>query len=106
MSGTSTTPARLLNPMSTAAVVLGAHDWSEAGLRRAPSFRRSARHVVRYLYSREGLGLDPELVLDLFDDPAGAGEQLARVRDTLDAQLRERRDQGRPVTDVLVYYIG
>jgi hypothetical protein len=52
------------------------------------------------------LALDPELVLDLFDDPTSAGEQLARIRDTLDVQLRERREAGRPITDVLVYYIG
>ena len=97
---------RLLNPTSTAAVVLGAHDWSEAGLGRAPSFLRSARSIVRYLYESSGLGLDPELVLDLFDDTAGAGEQLARLRDTLDMQLRDRREGGRPVTDILVYYIG
>lgn len=106
MSGTGTTRARLLNPTSTAAVVLGAHDWTEAGLGRAPSFLRSARHVVSYLYDHAGLGLDPELVLDLFDDPAGAGDQLARVRDTLDVLLRDRREAGRPVTDVLIYYIG
>ncbi len=72
----------------------------------APSFRRSAARVVQYLYDRAGLGLDGELVLDLFDDPAGAGEQLARIRDTLDKRLRERREDGRPITDVLVYYIG
>lgn len=106
MSGVGAGQARLLNPTSTAAVVLGAHDWTEAGLGRAPSFLRSARRVVRYLYNRGGLGLDPELVLDLFDDNAAAGDQLARMRDTLDIQLRERRDTDCPVTDVLLYYVG
>jgi hypothetical protein len=106
MSGGGVTPTRILNPASTAAVVLGAHDWTDAGLGRAPSFLRSARSVVAYLYDPAGLALDPELVHDLFDDTAGAGDQLARMRDTLDVQLRERRDHGRPVTDVLVYYIG
>src|SRR5436190_22860998 len=89
--------SRLLIPTSTAAVVLGAHDWTEAGLSRAPSFLRSARGIVAYLYDSAGLGLDPALVLDLFDDPGSAGDQLARVRDTLDALLRERRDEGHPV---------
>jgi formylglycine-generating enzyme required for sulfatase activity len=97
---------RLLDPVSTAAVVIGAHDWSEAGLGRAPSFLRSAKGLVRYLIDSAGLDLDPTLVLDLFDDPASAGEQLARIRETLDALLRERRDEGRPVADVLVYYVG
>jgi tetratricopeptide (TPR) repeat protein len=85
---------------------LGAHDWTDAGLGRARSFVRSARRIVAHLYDSAGFGLDPELVLDLFDDPAGAGDQLARVRDTLDYHLRERREEGRPVTDLLVYYIG
>jgi tetratricopeptide (TPR) repeat protein len=73
---------------------------------RAPSFLRSARNIVRYLYNPAGLGLEPELVLDLFDDPSSAGDQLARIRDTLDIQLRERREAGCPVTDVLIYYIS
>jgi len=97
---------RILDPKSTAAVVLGAHDWSEAGLGRSPSFLRSARGVVRYLYDSGGLGLEPELVLDLFDDTAAAGDQLARLRDTLDVQLRDRKEAGRPVTDILLYYVG
>jgi hypothetical protein len=97
---------RLLNPASTAAVILGAHDWTEAGLGRTSSFLRSARRVTAYLYDSAGLALDSELVLDLFDDPAGAGDQLSRLRETLDVQLRERRDAGRPVTDLFVYYIG
>jgi TPR repeat protein len=106
MSDAGATRPRLLNPASTAAVVLGAHDWTEAGLGRAPSFLRSARGIVAYLYDSAGMGLSPELVLDLFDDPTSAGEQLARVRDTLDVLLRERRDEGRPVSDLLVYYVG
>jgi hypothetical protein len=106
LNSTAAPQSRLLNPTSTAAVVLGAHDWTEAGMGRAPSFLRSARNIVRYLYNPAGLGLEPELVLDLFDDPSSAGDQLARIRDTLDIQLRERREAGCPVTDVLIYYIG
>jgi formylglycine-generating enzyme required for sulfatase activity len=87
-------------------VVLGAHDWTEAGLERAPSFLRSARSFVRYLYDSRGFGIDPELVFDLFDDPAAAGDQLGRLRDTLNVHLRDRSKAGRPVRDVLVYYIG
>ena len=51
-------------------------------------------------FDSAGLGLDPELVLDLFDDTAAAGDQLARIRDTLDMQLRDRRGTDRAVTDV------
>jgi hypothetical protein len=74
LSSVGATHLRLLNPSSTVAVVLGAHDWTDAGLGRARSFLRSARRIVAHLYDPAGLGLDPELVLDLFDDPAGAGD--------------------------------
>lgn len=106
MSGLAAGVPRLLDSGTTAAVVFGAHDWTDAGLGRAPSFLRSARGVVAYLYDRAGLNLDPELVLDLFDDPSGAGDQLVRMRDTLDTLLRERRAANRPVADVLIYYVG
>src|SRR3954469_18008111 len=105
MSGAGTMSGpRLLAPEATAAVVFGAHDWTEAGLGRAPSFLRSAKGILGYLIDSAGLGLDPALVLDLFDDTASAGDQLARIRDTLDVLLRERREEGRPVADLLVYY--
>jgi hypothetical protein len=97
---------KILIPKFTAAVVLGAHDWSDAGLARAPSFLRSAKGVVQYLIDSAGLSLDPSLVLDLVDDISPAAEQLARIRDTLNILLRERRDIGRPVADVLIYYVG
>jgi len=73
---------------------------------RAPSFLRSAKGVVAYLIDSVSLGLDPTLVLDLFDDTASAGDQLARIRDTLDTLLRERREEARPVADLLIYYVG
>jgi Divergent polysaccharide deacetylase/Caspase domain len=98
--------SRLLNPGATAAIVLGAHDWTSVGLTRAPSFLRSARRIVAYLYDPSGLAVDPDLVLDLFDDPGSGGDQLTRIRDTLDTRLRERRDAGRLVTDLLVHYVG
>lgn len=106
MSGAETAQPRLLNPESTFAIVLGAHDWVESGLSRAPSFLRSAKGILGYLIDSAGLGLNPALVLDLFDDIAPAGEQLARIRDMLDVLLRERRDEERPVADLLVYYVG
>jgi hypothetical protein len=96
----------LLAADATAAVVLGASDWRAAGLGEAASFRRSAKGVVAWLYDRGGLGLAPDLVLDLFDSPESAGEQLARIRDTLDSWLRDRRERGTPVADVLVFYVG
>jgi hypothetical protein len=68
MNDGNSSGARILNPASTAAIVLGAHDWTEAGLGRAPSFLRSAKGIVSYFYNKSGMGFDPELILDLFDD--------------------------------------
>ena len=72
-----------------------------------PHFLRSASRLVAYLYDQAGLGFDPELVLNLFDDVAAGGRSAREgARDVLDVQLRERREEGRPITDVLIYYIG
>jgi hypothetical protein len=73
---------------------------------RAPSFLRSAKGVAAYLTDSASLGLDRTLVLDLFDDTASAGDQLARIRDEFDRLLRERRAEERPVADLLIYYVG
>jgi hypothetical protein len=94
MSGVTAVWPRLLDPTSTAAIILGTHDWADAGLGSAPAFLRSTKGIVAYLYSSTGLGLAPELVLDLFDDTAAAGGQPSRIQETLDVQLRERRDSG------------
>ncbi|MEN0073068.1 MAG: tetratricopeptide repeat protein [Paracraurococcus sp.] len=107
MSGALPRPGpRLLDREATAAILFGAHDWTEAGLGRAPSFLRSAKGVLGYLIDSAGLGLDPTLVIDLFDDTGSANDQLARIRDSLDILLRDRREEGRPVADLLVYYVG
>jgi hypothetical protein len=98
--------ARLLSPTATAAIVFGAHDWTEAGLGVSPSFRQSAKGVSQFLTDSEGLGLDPALVLDLFDSRETASEQLSEIKETLDKLLQERRTHGQPVTDLLVYYVG
>lgn len=106
MPGPPESAGRLLDPKATAAIVLGAHDWTKAGLGHARSFLHSANGVVKYLSDRDGLGIDPELIFNFFDSPSGASDQLVQIRDALDACIRERRHAGRPVADVLIYYIG
>jgi hypothetical protein len=99
---------RLLDPSGTVAIILGAHDWSKAGLSNAPSFRRSAAQLHRYLLnpSPRGLELEPDLVLSLFDDPSPASVQLGRIRDAVRALIRERSSEDRAINDVLIYYVG
>jgi hypothetical protein len=99
---------RLLEPASTVAVIVGAHDWTRVGLAKAPSFRRSAAHFQAYLLGRPptGLGLEPDMVLSLFDDPSPAGAQLERISDVVRGLVHEGKEAGRPVRDLLIYYIG
>ena len=99
---------RLLDPTGTVAIIFGAYDWTKAGLVSAPSFRRSAAQLHRYLlaFVPYGLGLQPDLILNLFDDPSPAGTQLVRIRDTVRSLVRESREAEHPVTDVLIYYVG
>lgn len=100
--------ARLLDPQRSVAIILGAHDWTRAGMATAPSFRRSAAHFHAYLVRQppQGLGLEPDLVVSLFDDPAPAGAQLVRIRDTVRSLIGERKASGDPIRDVLIYYVG
>jgi Caspase domain len=99
---------RLLSPRNTVALILGAHDWSKAGLPKAPSFRRSAANYHRYLISPapHGLGMDPDLILNLFDDVAPASGQLATINEHVGGLVRERKDTLFPIRDLLIYYVG
>src|SRR4051794_29290197 len=99
---------RLLDRASTIAIVLGASDWTNAGFSRAYSFARSAGHFKRYLISEppRGLGIEPHLILDLFDDPSPASSQLSRIRAEIRSLISEPRRINSPIRDILVYYIG
>jgi hypothetical protein len=99
---------QLLNPSNTVAVIFGAHDWTRGGLPNAPSFRRSAGYLQQYLLARfpSGLGLEPDLLLNIFDDPSPAGAQLIRVGDTVRGLVRERLHTAHPIKDILIYFVG
>jgi hypothetical protein len=100
--------SRLLDPDHTIAIILGSHDWSRAGLGSARSFRGSAVQYHRYLTKTlpQGLGLEPDAILNFFDDPFPAGSQLMRMGETLGSLVRERRESQFAVRDVLIYYVG
>ncbi|MFM0451676.1 caspase family protein [Paraburkholderia nemoris] len=100
--------AKMLDSETTVAVILGASDWSKAGLGKAKSFLRSAAYFNIYLTRSfpEGLGLNPEFLLNLFDDVAPSSAQLARIRDFIKDIVLDRRDTEKPIVDVLIYYVG
>jgi hypothetical protein len=99
---------RLLDPTGTVAIIVGAYDWTRAGLGRAPSFRRSAAHYQNYLLAAQpsGLGIQPDRVLNLFDDPSPASDQLDRIHDHITDLVCEAKETDRRVRDVLIYYVG
>jgi TPR repeat protein len=96
--------SRLLDPSSTLAIILGAYEWSVEDVPEAPSFRRSAAYFRDYLV--KGLALDPDLIVDLFNDSAPASTQLKRIRNEIWKRVRERATEGHPIKDVLIYYVG
>lgn len=87
---------------SMVAIVLGASDFTGAEMGRDEAFKASAEAFKRYLQadSGVGLGLGPEDVLDLFDDPRATSDIDAAVVQFL-AQRSKRGD-----LDILVYYTG
>ena|SRR5271170_1065620 len=98
----------LLESASTVAIILGAYDWTRAGLPRTPSFRRSAAYYQNYLLTQRpnGLGIEPDQVLNLFNDPSPAGEQLDRVHDHITNFISEAKETDFPIRDVMIYYVG
>ncbi|MBP0595019.1 hypothetical protein J8I87_36235 [Paraburkholderia sp. LEh10] len=98
----------LLEPDTTVAVILGASDWAKAGLARAGSFHRSAAYFQRYLLSGrpEGLGIHPDLLMNLFDDTSSPSSQLTRLKNFVQVTVSDRKETDKPIVDVLVYYVG
>jgi DNA-binding XRE family transcriptional regulator len=99
---------RLLDPTSTMAVILGAYEWDKAGMVAAPAYRRSASQFHTYLVTQppHGLGLQPDLILNLFNDPSPASVLLDRIRSTIRNFVREYRESQRVLRDLLIYYVG
>ena len=100
---------RLLDPLSTVAIIFGASEWpKQQDLKPARSFRRSAALIQTYLLAKppHGLGLYSDLVLNLFNDPTPAEEQLERIEVTVSGHVQEPLDKNHPIRDILLYYIG
>jgi hypothetical protein len=97
---------RILEPASTLAVVIGAHDWSLSGLEISHAFSNSAKGILHYLSSAQFLGLPAENICNLFDDERGASDQLKQVGRFLRSRVDARARSGHPMADLLFYYVG
>jgi hypothetical protein len=99
---------RLLEPTGTVAIILGASDWTKAGQSREQSYARSAGHFKRYMISDppHGLGIEPDLVIDLFNDPSAPSTQLGRILEEVRNSISDRKETDHPIRDILIYYVG
>jgi len=90
-------------PSAMVAIILGASEWprSRARWQGAPAFGNSAADFKSYLKDVDGLHLQDDAVLDLFDDPRSADD----IDDAIDRFLTERRAAG-ALNDVLLYFTG
>jgi hypothetical protein len=89
----------VLTPKKTLAIVLGVSECPRApNLQHLPQCANSAADFVQYLHER--LELPDENVIDLFDSPLHAGEQIEKIEDWLNQHER------RPNTDLFLYYTG
>src|SRR5262245_31416063 len=88
------------------AVILGAQDFTKAGMASDEAFKVSADNFRSYLLGDAGLALDAENVLDLFDSPLSPSEIDQRLDEFLQSRTSALKAQGKAIADVLVYYTG
>lgn len=95
-------------PETTLAVILGASEFPKAKdtLEPSPSFKRSAEAFRDYLLSQDGLGLDKNNVLDLFDTAVPSSDIDEQLRDFLRDRISTKSNGEKCVQDLIVYYVG
>jgi hypothetical protein len=95
------------NPGSTLAFVLGSSRWMYIPrFQEARSFANSASRIVDWLCADKGLALPIRNVKDLFGSFDDASEILAEAARFVNERRAECQEAGRPVTDLIFYYIG
>jgi hypothetical protein len=88
-----------------AAILLGASRFSPGSFSANESFLRSSVAFREYLCEKNprGIGIEGPMLLDLFDSPSSAGDQMKAV-----AEFVDRLKVGSPETirNLIVYYVG
>lgn len=104
---TDSEPSPVLQGETTLAIVLGASEWPSCpDFEDLPSCRRSAEAVAEYLQAKDGLSLPPCNVQILIDLPELAPAVLKEMRIFVRGRRNELAAIGKPVTDLLFYYVG
>ena len=89
----------------TIAIIVGASEWPKSNNRWPASecFRHSANEFKRYLYAADGICLETDDVLDIFNDPRPASE----IDEAIDSFIQNKIDQnGEKLRNIVFFYTG
>lgn|GEM_PF-4281312 len=88
----------------TVAVLLGAHEFPDTTFTSTEAFTRSAHLFRTYLKAGHGLGVPEGNILDLFDSPLLAAEQLDRLITFIKRSAGTSHQH--TVKKLILYYVG
>jgi hypothetical protein len=96
-----------LDPSTTAVVILGASEWPDAPqFEPAIQFANSAREFTKFSLAPNGLEIEQDHLLDLFDSGEEQPALVKRIAEFL-LELHDRlKKSGRALTDVITFYVG
>jgi hypothetical protein len=95
------------SPQTTLFILLGAHEWPYSPtFTSSKAFSNAAQRLTAYLLRPQFFGLPSENLLDLFNSPVSASEQLEQISIFLEQRIAEMKSSQKTVSDVVIYFIG
>ncbi|MFL5696964.1 MAG: caspase family protein [Ktedonobacteraceae bacterium] len=92
---------------TTLVILLGASAWPNSpGFQPSPAFVHAAWGFKYYVLDPQGFGLSTSNLLDLFDAPLSASDQLEMLGSFLEQQTQALKAANQAVRDVVVYFVG
>jgi pimeloyl-ACP methyl ester carboxylesterase len=100
-------PALLPTAPTTLVILLGASAWpSSPGFQSSQAFGNAAWGFKYYVLDPQGFGLSTANLLDLFDAPYSASDQLEMLGSFLEQRTQALKAANQAVRDVVVYFVG
>src|SRR5436305_5694223 len=88
-------------------ILLGSSSWPNSpGFQSSPAFGHAAWGFKYYVLDPQGFGLSTSNLLDLFDAPFSASDQLEMLGSFLEQQTQALKAANQAVRDVVVYFVG
>jgi hypothetical protein len=92
---------------TTLVILLGASAWPNSpGFQPSQAFVHAAWGFKYYVLDPQGFGLSTSNLLDLFDAPFSASDQLEMLGSFLEQQTQALKAANQAVRDVVVYFVG